>query len=77
MSVTCRKLQLSHPNLPRHQLVQQRLEQIVEHRPFPTVQVNFAVNSVEDGGDFALFLQARSAPELPVPRPSDLSQQDS
>ena len=51
------QIQLSHPYLSRHQLVQQRLKQIVEHRPFPAMQVNLAVNGVEYGDDLALLAE--------------------
>ena len=51
---------VNHANLPRHQLVQQRLEQFFQNSAFPSVQVDFAINGLEDGDDFALLVEIRS-----------------
>ena len=50
------KIEIGHADFAGHQLVQQRLEKIFEHRALALVQVNLAVDSVEDGNDFVLFL---------------------
>ena len=42
----CLQPQLPHPNLTRHQPMQQRLEQLLQHRALPTVQVNLAVDGM-------------------------------
>ena len=39
--------------------MQQHFEQVVQYCAFFSVQVDFAVNGIEDGGDFALFVHRR------------------
>ena len=56
----CRQSQLVRPNLTSHQLVEQRLEQLVNHRSFPAVQVNLAVNRLKDGDYLSLFVKGRN-----------------
>ena len=40
--------------------MEQRLEQVVEHRSFLSVQVNLAINCIKDGDDLALFVKGRN-----------------
>ena len=50
-----RKIEIGHADFAGHQLVQQRLEQVFEHRALAVVQVDLAVDGVEDFDDFALL----------------------
>ena len=52
------QVEIADPDFAGHQLVQQRLEKLVEDRALPSVQVDLAVDAVEDGDDFALFIQS-------------------
>src|SRR5690606_23985884 len=42
-----------------NQLVQQGLEEVLQHGALPAVQLDLAVDGVEDGDDFALFINSR------------------
>ncbi len=52
-----REIEIGHADFAGHQLVQQRLEQIFEHRALALVQVDLAVDGVEDVDDLALFVE--------------------
>ena len=54
-----RKPHLPHAYLSGHQLVQQRLEQLIQNGPLAPMQINLTINCVEDGDDLALFIHSR------------------
>ena len=45
------QIKLIHPNLPRHQLVQQRLEQPLQYGPLSPAQITF-IDSLKLGAQF-------------------------
>ena len=53
-----RQIEIGDADLAGHQLVQQRLEQVFEHRALALVQVDLAVDGVEDRDDLALFVES-------------------
>ena len=50
---------LPHAYLSRHQLVQQRLEQLIQNGPLAPVQVNLTINGTKDGDNLPLFIRSR------------------
>lgn len=59
MVVKRREVEIGDADLARHQLVQQRLEEVVEDVALAAVQVDLAVDGVEDGNDFELLVEDR------------------
>ena len=52
-----RDIEVGNADLPCHQPVQQRLEEIVQHGAPAAVQIDLAVDSVEDDDDLILLRQ--------------------
>ena len=54
-----RQVEVGDADLAGHQLVQQRLEELFEHGALALVQVDLAVDGVEDRDDLALLVECR------------------
>jgi len=55
-AVQHRQVQFIDPDLARHQLVQQSLEQFFQYRPLLAVQIDLAVDGIQNGDDLALLV---------------------
>ncbi|WP_196242792.1 hypothetical protein [Xylella fastidiosa] len=51
----CRQIQIRYRNFPGHQFVEQGFEHVLKDMALAVVQVDLAVDGVENGCDLALF----------------------